>query len=99
MSGYITEKIFDALFSGCIPIYWGAPDINHYIPSDCFVDRRQFSSSAKAIDYCLALTKSQRIAYRSAIENFLGSNSFQRFNRGFHGEVEDFYLGDPTHAR
>jgi len=98
MSGYITEKIFDALFSGCIPIYWGAPDISNYIPSDCFVDRRQFSSSAKAIDYCLALTKNQRAGFRSAIESFLDSNSFQRFSRGFHGEVEDFYLGKPTDA-
>ena len=98
MLGYITEKIFDALFSGCIPIYWGAPDITDYIPSDCFVDRRQFSSSAKAIDYCLALTKSQRAGYRFAIEKFLSSNSFQRFSRGFHGEVEDFYLGEPADA-
>ncbi|GAB3961662.1 hypothetical protein GCM10028805_61100 [Spirosoma harenae] len=31
-AGYVTEKIFDSLFSGCIPIYWGSennpePDI------------------------------------------------------------------------
>ena len=31
-SGYVTEKIFDSIFSGCIPIYWGSenkpePDI------------------------------------------------------------------------
>jgi alpha(1,3/1,4) fucosyltransferase len=33
--GYVTEKIFDAIYAGCIPIYWGSdnnpePDIlNH----------------------------------------------------------------------
>jgi hypothetical protein len=25
--GYATEKLYDALRSGCIPIYWGAPDV------------------------------------------------------------------------
>ena len=58
------------------PNLLGAPDITDYIPSDCFVDRRQFSSSAKAIDYCLALTKSQRAGYRFAIEKFLAPTHF-----------------------
>ncbi len=28
--GWFTEKLIDALACGCIPIYWGAPDINEY---------------------------------------------------------------------
>ncbi len=26
--GYITEKLLDAVAAGCVPIYWGAPDIS-----------------------------------------------------------------------
>ncbi len=28
--GWFTEKLIDALQCGCIPLYWGAPDINEY---------------------------------------------------------------------
>lgn len=42
MKGYITEKIFDCLKAKCIPIYWGATDIEKYIPKDCFIDFRDF---------------------------------------------------------
>jgi hypothetical protein len=28
--GYITEKLIDALVLDCVPIYWGAPDVDQY---------------------------------------------------------------------
>ena len=47
--GYITEKIFDAFFSGTIPIYFGAPDIQDYIPKNCYIDYRQFHSTDELV--------------------------------------------------
>ena len=91
MSGYITEKIFDALFCGCIPIYWGAPDIRDYIPADCFVDMDECGGPDKAIDYCLAMTTEERVAFRQAIKRFLASPAFERFDGGFHTAFEKFY--------
>jgi hypothetical protein len=44
MDGYITEKIFDCLYAGTIPLYLGAPDILKYVPADVFVDCRKYSS-------------------------------------------------------
>ena len=35
---FITEKIFHPIIEGCIPIYLGAPDIDKYIPRECFID-------------------------------------------------------------
>jgi hypothetical protein len=40
--GYITEKIFDCFFAGCVPIYWGANNITDHIPKECFIDKRDF---------------------------------------------------------
>ncbi|MGK7940035.1 MAG: glycosyltransferase family 10 [Crocosphaera sp.] len=37
-NGYISEKIFSSLFSGSIPIYFGAPDISEHIPQDCYIE-------------------------------------------------------------
>lgn len=29
---YVSEKVYDALVAGCIPIYLGAPNVNEFIP-------------------------------------------------------------------
>lgn len=91
MSGYITEKIFDALFCGCIPIYWGAPDVKNFIPVDCFVDMEDFDDPNMAIDHCIAMTAEERATYRWAIKSFLASPSFARFDGGLHATIEQFY--------
>lgn len=44
MKGYVTEKIFDCLYAGTIPLYLGASDIQDLIPEDIYVDCRKFSS-------------------------------------------------------
>ena len=41
---YITEKVFDSMFSGCIPIYMGCPNIKEEIDPNTFIDLRDFSS-------------------------------------------------------
>lgn len=42
--GYVSEKIFDAMAGGAVPVYLGAPDIENYIPKACFINREDFSS-------------------------------------------------------
>lgn len=29
---YVTEKVYDGLVAGCIPVYWGAPNVADFIP-------------------------------------------------------------------
>lgn len=38
--GYITEKIFNCLAAGVIPVYLGATDIADFVPPEAFVDLR-----------------------------------------------------------
>ncbi|MFZ5630131.1 MAG: glycosyltransferase family 10 domain-containing protein [Spirochaetota bacterium] len=40
--GWITEKIFDAITAGSVPVYYGPPDIHDHIPAGCFIDRRAY---------------------------------------------------------
>lgn len=79
ISGYITEKIFDCFFSGCIPIYWGAPNIAEHIPGDCFIDRREFSNHAELYDYLNNMTEKQYLSIRCNITNFLFSTKADPF--------------------
>lgn len=66
ISGYITEKIFDCFFAGCVPIYWGANNILDHIPANCFIDKRLFE---KYEDLHLYLTQIDNTTYSEYIEN------------------------------
>ena len=44
LRGYVTEKIVDCFVAGTIPLYYGAPDIEAFVPAGSFVDMRAYSS-------------------------------------------------------
>jgi alpha(1,3/1,4) fucosyltransferase len=44
MTGYLTEKLFDCLYAGTVPLYLGAPDISSLVPAGAFIDCRRFDS-------------------------------------------------------
>jgi hypothetical protein len=78
--GYISEKIFDSFFAGCIPVYWGAPDIEEYIPAECFIDFRKFGDFEKLHRFLVLMTESEKRTYRNSIANFLKSDRARIFN-------------------
>lgn len=80
LPGYITEKIFDCFFSGCIPIYWGANNITEYVPKDCFIDRRQFDSQQDLHDYLCGLDEDQLHQFKISINQYLNSNEIIPFS-------------------
>ncbi len=71
--GYITEKIFDCFFAGCIPVYWGADNVADHIPAGCFVDRRRFSSHEELYRFMKEMTVHDYAQYLDNIESFLKS--------------------------
>jgi len=79
LPGYITEKIFDCFFAGCIPIYWGAPNITAYIPKTCFIDFRAFKNYADLYEYLVEMDEDTYLSYRQHIEQFLASDGLQPF--------------------
>ena len=79
LPGYITEKIFDCFFAGCIPVYWGASNICDYVPQTCFVDRRKFSDHESLHHFLTSMAEADYIAYQIAIREFLTSQSAIRF--------------------
>ncbi|MDN5130741.1 glycosyltransferase family 10 domain-containing protein [Aliarcobacter butzleri] len=80
ISGYITEKIFDCFFAGCIPIYWGADNIIKHIPKECFIDKRKFDSYEEIYKYIKNMSDVEYIKYLDNIENFLNSEKAYKFS-------------------
>jgi hypothetical protein len=79
LPNYITEKIFDCFMSGCVPVYWGSNTINEHIPSECYIDRRNFSSTADVHQYLESITESQYELYQKNIYQFLVSPECSKF--------------------
>jgi hypothetical protein len=71
LPGYISEKIFDCFFAGCVPVYWGTPNISHYIPENCYIDRRKFKDNEELYSYLAQMRESEYFAFLHSIENFL----------------------------
>ena len=77
--GYITEKIFDCFFAGCVPIYYGAPDITDFIPAETFIDFRQFQDIADLDEYLRGLSEGDAGHYLEAARSFLAGHEFDKF--------------------
>lgn len=77
--GYVSEKLFDCLFAGTIPVYLGAPDVDELIPSGCFIDGRDFPDLDDLEGYLRAVTPEQAARAREAATRFLDSPDFDRF--------------------
>ena len=78
--GYISEKIWDCFFSGCVPVYWGAPNVSDYIPKNCYIDKRNFSTYEDLYNYIKNMTESDYNAYLKAAKDFIASDKAYPFS-------------------
>ncbi|WP_322630145.1 glycosyltransferase family 10 domain-containing protein [Halothiobacillus sp.] len=93
--GYITEKIFDCFFAGCVPIYWGANNITDHIPPECFIDRREFETHEALYHYLVSMSNERYQAYLDAIEVYLESEPAYPFTAEYFAEtIVNEILGD-----
>lgn len=80
LDNYVTEKIFDSLVNGCVPVYWGADNILDLISGNCFIDRRSFADTAAVHRFLLSITAEDYAAYQRNIVNFLSSANAEKFS-------------------
>ena len=80
IQGYITEKIFDCFAAGNVPVYWGASNIEQYVPMDCFIDRRNFGSLEELHAFLKKMTKQEYEGYLTRIQAFLDSDQAKLFS-------------------
>lgn len=80
IQGYITEKIFDCFHVGCVPVYYGASNIEKYIPKECFIDFRDFNSFEELYTFLESISEEQYNEYIVAIARFLESEEAKVFS-------------------
>lgn len=79
LPNYITEKIFDCMMEGCVPVYWGANNVLNYIPKNCFIDRRDFTSTAQLHDFLLGVDEVTYTQYQVNMTQFLTGSQVEPF--------------------
>jgi len=80
--GLVTEKIIDSFFAGCVPVYWGAPDITDYVPKEAFIDFREFKDFEELDAYLRAMDEATYNKYIDAINGFIQSKEgYYRFSK------------------
>lgn len=79
MPGYVTEKLFDCLYAGTIPLYLGAPDISEWVPVETYIDCRKFVSWENMWDELNEMSVSQCNIMREAGRDFLSSENFLKY--------------------
>ncbi|CAN4099926.1 unnamed protein product [Withania somnifera] len=55
IESYVTEKLFYALDSGAVPIYFGAPNVGDFVPPHSIIDGSKFSSLEELASYVKAI--------------------------------------------
>jgi len=65
---YVTEKFYDPLVMGSVPVYLGAPNISEYAPGDnCFINTADWESPESLARYILEVSRDDGL-YRSYFE-------------------------------
>lgn len=56
---YVTEKVYQALLAGTVPIYYGAPNFADFVPRNSVIDVRSFSSPKELAEYLVMLDNNE----------------------------------------
>ncbi len=84
--GYITEKIFDPMFAGCVPVYFGAPDIEKYVDKEAFINFANFKNYDALYEYLLVIDENQYNNYLSNIKKYLNSENYKKFTQEYYAK-------------
>lgn len=80
VKGYITEKAFDCLCNGIIPVYAGADDIADYVPRECYIDYFSFKNDEELAKYLLQMKEEEYEERLEAIRQFLKTDIQDKFS-------------------
>lgn len=68
---YVSEKIYDAMAAGSVPIYSGAPNITNYVPEACFIDFHKFKDHEELYEYISTMSDETYKSYLNCIQTYM----------------------------
>jgi len=78
--GYLSEKLLDCLMCGTVPIYLGCHNIEEYIPTECFIDFRQFEDNSEFDEFMHGISDSEYRSYVEHIRNWVNAGNLKQYS-------------------
>jgi hypothetical protein len=78
--GFITQKIFDAMHAGTVPVYLGDERIAEHVWPECFVDVRAFATDRELAVYLRDMPEKKWQRMRDAGREYLTSSAAAKFS-------------------
>lgn len=95
--GGISEKIFDCLCAGVVPIYYGASDIEQYVPKEAFIDYGKFKDINEMYHFLENMNSKTWETYISAGRKYLESKQTQLVSVELYCKaLEDIMIQNPA---
>ncbi len=76
--GYTTEKLIEPMLVNSIPIYWGNPKVGCDFNKKSFINIKDFTSYAKAIEHIIELDNNEDKYLEMSAQPWLNHNKVQR---------------------
>jgi len=76
--GWITEKIFDFMAAGTVPVYFGSKEVYDFVPADCFIDGSSFPDLDALYRYMIS-NRERLPEYKLAIKRFMTSEQYMSY--------------------
>lgn len=78
--GYISDRIAHSFESRTVPIYYGCPNVEDYIPRECFIDLRDFENYEHLSAYLETLSDEEYDRYVAAIDRWLEAGGLHQYS-------------------
>ena len=78
--GYITEKPIQAMVCGSIPVYYGPPDVEKYLPKETFIDGREFLYKQDLLGYMKYMDENEYRHYQFYMKKFITTEQSKPFS-------------------
>ncbi|MFN0191530.1 MAG: glycosyltransferase family 10 domain-containing protein [Aestuariivirga sp.] len=75
---YVTEKIWDCIQGGCLPVYYGNGTIHQVFPRDSFIDLKVFKTGKDLGDFISAMTFEEYCGRINACRHVLNHARLER---------------------
>ena len=103
IDGYVSEKIINPIFAGCIPVYCGASDVSKYINPKRIINVKDFSSDDKVFERMLEIENNpalfQEIISQPALTETPSIHNEYSFLLGKGKIFKDMYERSPNPLR
>ncbi|MDP1614431.1 MAG: glycosyltransferase family 10 [Methylococcales bacterium] len=78
--GCLSSRLFDAIYAKSVPIYLGPKNINDYVPSNCFINLKDFPSYEELYQYLKNMDKETYNSYIDAAQAYIRSPKAEPFS-------------------